>query len=722
MKRGIIISIVLATLIQVTVRADEGMWLLNLIGQVNMDEMRAMGLELTAEQIYSINQASLKDAVGALDRGSCTAELVSPEGLLLTNHHCGFDEIQYHSSVEHDYLKNGFWAMSREEELPNEGKTITFLVRVEEVTDQVLPELSDAMTEDERNSRIRLLSGAITSEATQGTHYEARVRSMYNGNRFFLFVTETYMDVRLVGAPPESIGKFGGDTDNWMWPRHTGDFSMFRVYTGPDGKPAEYSPDNIPLRSKHYLPISLNGYEMGDFTMVLGYPGRTSRYMTSWEVQELLDVVNPDRIKIRGLKQDLMMEDMTADEAVRIQYAAKYYSSTNYYKYSIGQTKGLLDLKVMEQKEEQQREFENWVSLSPEREEEYGEALDLIREAVQGRKELVNASQYIAETILRSGNDGGMEAINFARNLQVLERVMAGEEPDQAEIDYIVDRLREIASDFYKDYHPPTDRKVTAAMINLLIEDIEDQYLPENVLEVKSKYKGNTENYVDKLFKTSFVTDQEKFMAFLEDPSLKALRKDMAYQAGLAASKYMEIRGMLADYQDSFDRGSRLYLKGMMEMNPRQEFYSDANSTLRLNYGTVGNYSPRDAVLYLHETTLKGVMEKEDPDNFEFIVPARLKELYLNKDYGKYGKDGKMKVCFTSNNDTTGGNSGSPVINSKGELLGLVFDGNWESMSGDVAFEKELQKCINVDIRYVLFVIDKFAGATHLVNEMTLVD
>jgi hypothetical protein len=722
MKRGIIISIVLATLIQVTVRADEGMWLLNLIGQVNMDEMRAMGLELTAEQIYSINQASLKDAVGALDRGSCTAELVSPEGLLLTNHHCGFDEIQYHSSVEHDYLKNGFWAMSREEELPNEGKTITFLVRVEEVTDQVLPELSDAMTEDERNSRIRLLSGAITSEATQGTHYEARVRSMYNGNRFFLFVTETYMDVRLVGAPPESIGKFGGDTDNWMWPRHTGDFSMFRVYTGPDGKPAEYSPDNIPLRSKHYLPISLKGYEMGDFTMVLGYPGRTSRYMTSWEVQELLDVVNPDRIKIRGLKQDLMMEDMTADEAVRIQYAAKYYSSTNYYKYSIGQTKGLLDLKVMEQKEEQQREFENWVSLSPEREEEYGEALDLIREAVQGRKELVNASQYIAETILRSGNDGGMEAINFARNLQVLERVMAGEEPDQAEIDYIVDRLREIASDFYKDYHPPTDRKVTAAMINLLIEDIEDQYLPENVLEVKSKYKGNTENYVDKLFKTSFVTDQEKFMAFLEDPSLKALRKDMAYQAGLAASKYMEIRGMLADYQDSFDRGSRLYLKGMMEMNPRQEFYSDANSTLRLNYGTVGNYSPRDAVLYLHETTLKGVMEKEDPDNFEFIVPARLKELYLNKDYGKYGKDGKMKVCFTSNNDTTGGNSGSPVINSKGELLGLVFDGNWESMSGDVAFEKALQKCINVDIRYVLFVIDKFAGATHLVNEMTLVD
>jgi hypothetical protein len=301
--------------------------------------------------------------------------------------------------------------------------------------------------------------------------------------------------------------------------------------------------------------------------------------------------------------------------------------------------------------------------MSPERQEEYGEALDLIRESVQGRKELVNASQYIAETILRSGNDGGTEAINFARNLQVLERVMASEEPDQAEIDYVVGRLKEISADFYKDYHPPTDRKVTTAMIDLLIQDIDDQYLPDNVLEVKSKYKGNTEKYVDKLFKTSFVTDQDKFLAFLEAPSLKTLRKDMAYQAGLAASKYMEIRGLLADFDDSFEKGSRLYMKGLMEMDPTREFYSDANSTLRLNYGTVGDYSPRDAVLYLHETTLEGVMEKEDPDNFEFIVPRKLKELYLKKDYGKYGKNGLMKVCFTSNNDTTGGNSGSPVIN-----------------------------------------------------------
>ncbi|MGW8314776.1 MAG: S46 family peptidase [Bacteroidales bacterium] len=722
MRKGFFVFAVVIMAAQISVRADEGMWLVNLIEQVNMDEMTALGIEMTADQIYSINHASLKDAVGALDRGSCTAELVSPDGLLLTNHHCGFDEIQHHSSVEHDYLKNGFWAMTRDEELPNEGKTITFLVRVEEVTDQIVPELENTLNEEERSSRIRMLSGALTSAATEGTNYEARVRSMFNGNRFFLFVTETYMDVRLVGAPPESIGKFGGDTDNWMWPRHTGDFSMFRVYTGPDGEPAEYSPDNIPLKSKHHLPISLKGYELGDFAMVLGYPGSTDRYMTSWEVQELLDVVHPDRILIRGLKQDLMMQDMNTSERVRIQYAAKYYSSTNYYKYSIGQSRGLRQLNVVGKKQAQEEAFTEWVDENEERKAEYGDALELIHEAVMGRRELVNASQFLAETILRAGNDGGMEAVNFSRRLQMLERVMADAEPDQDEINRVVDWLKVTSADFYRDYNPPTDQKVTEAMIDLLITNLSDEYLPENVLEVKYKFKGNTGKYVEQMFKKSFVTNQERFLAFLENPSLKVLRKDPVYIAGLSASKYMEIRGMMADFDDAFDRGSRLYLKGLMEMYPERDFYSDANSTMRMTYGTVGDYSPRDAVLYLYEATLKGVMEKEDPENFEFIVPAKLKTLYQQKDYGRYGEDGRMMVCFTTNNDITGGNSGSPVINSKGELIGIAFDGNWESMSGDVAFESELQKCINVDIRYVLFIIDKFAGASHLVREMTLVE
>jgi hypothetical protein len=722
MRKGFLLFAILGLMLQTRVHADEGMWLLNLIGQLNMDEMTELGLELTADQIYSINHASLKDAVGALDGGSCTAELVSPDGLLLTNHHCGFDEIQYHSSLEHDYLKNGFWAMTRDEELPNEGKTITFLVRMEEVTEQIAPELNELMNEAERESRIRVLSGAITSRATEGTHYEAEVEAMYNANRFFLFVTETFMDVRLVGAPPESIGKFGGDTDNWMWPRQTGDFSMFRVYTGPDGKPAAYSPENIPLKSKNFLPISLKGYKEGDFAMVLGYPGRTERYITSWEVQELLDVINPDRIRIRGLKQELMMEDMKADEQVRIQYAAKYYSSTNYYKYSIGQSKGLRDLGVLEKKQAEEKAFEDWVGGNSDREALYGQALPLIRGAIDGRKEMLNAQQYLEECILRSDMDGGMEAINFARNLQLLERVLATDEPDPVAVGYVKEWLEEIGADFYKDYHPSTDRKVTTALIGLLISDLEDRYLPGNVLEVKTKYKGDAAKYVDMLFKKSFLTDQQRFNAFMEDPSLKVLRKDPVYQAGLAASKYMEVKGMVADFDDAYDKGSRLYLKGLMEMLPDRDFYSDANSTLRLNYGTVGGYAPRDAVLYLYEATLKGVMEKEDPDDFEFIVPARLKELYRSGEYGPYGEGDRMNVCFLTNNDITGGNSGSPVINARGELIGLAFDGNWESMSGDVAFEPELQKSINVDIRYVLFLIDKFAGATHLVNEMTLVE
>ena len=510
-------------LFQVRVYADEGMWLLSLIGQVNMDEMSEMGMQLTAEEIYSINQASLKDAVGALDEGSCTAELVSPDGLLLTNHHCGYDEIQYHSSVEHDYLKNGFWAMTREEELPNLDKTITFLVRMEEVTDQIMPKLNESMSQGERDSRIRTISSTITSEATQGTHYEAIVRDMFEGNRYFLFVTETFLDVRLVGAPPESIGKYGGNTDNWMWPRHTGDFSMFRVYTNPQGEPAEYSPDNIPLKSKHYLPISLKGYQKDDFTMVLGYPGRTSRYMTSWEIKELLEVTHPNRIHIRGIKQELMMEDMLADDKVRIQYSSKHSRSANYWKYSIGQSKGMKKLNLLGEQQKQEEAFGDWVNKTEGRKALYGNALSDIRNAVEKRRELQSAKQYLEETILRSGIEAGMESVNFARNLQLLERVMAGSKPDQNEIKEVAEGLSEFSSDFYKDYNPSTDKKVMKAMIKLLIEALEDQYLPDFVLEVKDKYKGNIDKYVDKYFSKSFVTGQEKFLAFIEPLILQEL-------------------------------------------------------------------------------------------------------------------------------------------------------------------------------------------------------
>ena len=716
MRKFLLLTTALVVMFQARLLADEGMWLLSLIGQVNMDEMTKMGLQLTADQIYSVNHASLKDAVGALDHGSCTAELVSPDGLLLTNHHCGYGEIQNHSSLEHDYLRDGFWAMSRDEELPNEGKTITFLVRMEEVTDRIVPELNEEMGMQERASKVRSISRAITAEATEGTHYEASVRSMFNGNRFFLFITETYRDIRLVGAPPESIGKFGYDTDNWMWPRHTGDFSIFRVYTAPDGEPADYSPDNIPLKPKYYLPISMKGYKKGDFTMVMGFPGSTSRYMTSWEIQESLEIEHPIRIEVRGIKQELMMQDMQNDEKVRIQYSSKYSRSSNYWKNSIGMMEALKKLKVTETKQKQEADFEAWVNQDPQRKAMYGNALNDIRSAIEGRKDLETASDYIIEAYFL-----GMETVMFGRNLRELETALSDPEPDQEQIANITAALKERAVGFFKDYNAPTDKKIMTAMTNVLIDKLDDQYLPSSMLEVKTKYKGDAVRYVENYFKKSILTDQDRYNAFMDNPSLKALRKDPGYQAVMATQKLYEIGGMETQYEESYSRGTRLYLKGLIEMYPDKDFYSDANSTMRMNYGVVGDYHPRDAVLYEDFTTLKGVMEKEDPNNFEFIVPDRLKELYKAKDYGQYGEDGIMHVCFTSNNDITGGNSGSPVMNANGELLGLAFDGNWEAMSGDVAFVPDLQKCIIVDIRYVLFVIDKYAGAGHLVKEMTLV-
>ena len=717
MRKFFLLLTALVFAFQARVHADEGMWLLSLIGQVNMDEMSEMGLQLTAEQIYSINQASLKDAVGALDRGSCTAELVSPDGLLLTNHHCGYGEIQNHSSLEHDYLKDGFWAMTRDEELPNEGKTITFLVRMEEVTERIVPELNENMGMQERSSKVRSLTETITTEATEGNEYEARVRSMFNGNRYFLFITQTYRDVRLVGAPPESIGKFGHDTDNWMWPRHTGDFSMFRVYTAPDGSPAEYSPENIPLKSKHHLPISTKGYEMGDFAMVMGYPGGTSRYMTSWEVQESLEIDHPIRIQVRGIKLELMMEDMQASEKVRIQYASKHSRSSNYWKNSIGMMQALKKLKVTEKKQQEEADFTQWIDQDEERQSLYGNSLSDIQTAVEGRRDLQIASSYLIEAYFL-----GMETVMFGRSLRELDMVLSDPEPDQEQIDGITTALKERAAGFYKDYNAPTDKKIMTAMVQLLIDELGDEYLPSSILEVKTKYKGDAAKYVDNYFKKSILTDQTRYNAFMDNPSLKALVKDPGYKAVMASSKLYEVGGKMAQFEEPFSRGSRLYLKGRVEMYPDKDFYSDANSTMRMNYGVVGDYYPRDAVLYTHYTTLEGVMEKEDPNNFEFVVSERLKEFYESKDYGPYGENGTLNVCFTTNNDITGGNSGSPVMNANGELIGIAFDGNWEAMSGDVAFETKLQKCINVDIRYVLFVIDKYSGAGHLVDEMTLVD
>ena len=697
--------------------ADEGMWLPSLIQKLNISDMQRMGLGLSAEDIYSINNSSLKDAVVALDRGSCTAEVVSKEGLLLTNHHCGFGEIQSHSSVEHDYLQDGFWAMSRKEELPNPGKTVTFLISVEDVTAEVLVNVTNATSEDERNRIVRSVSAELEKKAKGDTHYETYVRSFFAANRYYLFVTETFRDIRLVGAPPQALGKFGGDTDNWMWPRHTNDFSMFRIYCGPDGKPASYSEKNVPYQPRHFLPVSIKGIEKGDYAMVMGYPGRTSRYETSFGVKNTMDVINEVRIEVRKELLDIWGEYMTTSQKARIQYASKYARSSNYYKYSIGQNKGLTNLKAIDKKQAIENDFTNWVNSDNQRKVKYGEALSMIENSFKN-VETDKARNYLGEALLR-----GPEIFIFAYRAQSLIDLLEKPEENKEKIERITSSMKSSMDDYFKDYDAATDQKVVGALLKLYADKTVPQYHPAFFSTIQKKYKGDYAKYAEKLFKSSVFDSKEELAAFLEKPTLKALRKDMAVSsASDIFAKYREMSEAAGESQKIKSVGERLFLAGLMEMQQDKVFYPDANSTMRLTYGQVLDYEPRDGVIYNYYTTTDGYLEKEIPGDDEFDVPARMKQLLIDKDFRQYAdNDGSLRACFITNNDITGGNSGSPVINANGELIGIAFDGNWEAMSGDIAYEPELQRCINVDIRFVLWVIDVYAGATHLIDEMEIV-
>lgn len=717
MKKFAIILLALVFSLELYVKADEGMWLLPLIEKLNIKEMQEMGLELSAEDIYSINHSSLKDAI-VIFGGGCTGELISSQGLILTNHHCGYGAIQQHSTVENDYLKDGFWAYTKEEEIPTPGLRVTFLKYIKDVSDRVNEVLTDEMSEAERYQKIREISGVIQDEATEDNNYMARVQQFFEGNQFFLLVYETYNDVRMVGAPPSSIGKYGGDTDNWMWPRHTGDFSLFRVYAAPDGSPAEYSPENVPLTPKHHLPVSIKGVKEDDFTMILGYPGGTNRYLTSWGVEETMKITNPIRIKVRTVKQDIMMKDMKADDKVRIQYASKYSGSSNYWKYSIGQNKGLTRLKVVERKQKTEQEFAEWVNDKKKRAEKYGETLNLIKESIQGRKPYLYARMYYFEALFR-----GAEIVPMSGRVQKLAGMLESEEVSEEDLKKEIENLKDRAKGFYKNFNPPTDQKLLAAMFRVFYENVDAEFQPDIFQTIKEEFDGDFKAYADYVFENSIFATEERFNAFIENPELEKIKSDPAYIAGSSVnSKFREINQNYSEFAADLSKGNRLFMAGLMEMKEDKSFYPDANFTMRLTYGTVGDYYPMDAVHYDYYTTMKGIMEKEDPNNDEFIVPDKLKELYKKKDFGKYDDNGVMKVCFISNNDITGGNSGSPVMNGKGELIGLAFDGNWESMSGDIAFEPELQRTISVDIRYVLFIIDKFAGAQNLIDEMTIVE
>jgi len=697
---------------------DEGMWLPMLIERLNYVDMQKMGLHLTADEIYSVNHSSLKDAIVSLGF-FCTAEVVSNEGLLFTNHHCGYDAIHSHSTLEHDYLTNGFWAMSKQEELSNKDLTASFLVSMEDVTEIVLADVKDGMTESERQAKIEEASGKIEKKASEKGKYDANVKSFYDGDEFYLFVYETYKDVRLVGAPPSAVGKFGGDTDNWMWPRHTGDFSIFRIYTAPDGSPAEFSEKNVPLKPKYFLPISLKGVKKDDFAMVWGYPYQTDRFLTSYGVKIAIEQSNPSVVKIRDKKLAIIKEYMDASPAIKLQYSSKYAESSNYWKYFIGQTKGLRRLNVFEKKQELESTFTKWINEDSRRREKYGTALADIAAGYNELKNYNLSMKYLEEVAFQ-----GPEVIYFTFGAYDLYNYLKKSKGNEDNIKALAAEFKEKAKLHFKDYYKPCDQKLFAELLKMYYEDAPaDQHPAIFTNMVKKKYKGDFNKFTEVAYSKSIFVDSTKLYAFLAKPSFKVIDKDPVFITMKSMiNAYMDIYASLGDIEEKINKGCRLYVTGLREMNPNKKYYPNANSTMRMSYGKVEDYFPADAVHYDYVTNLDGVIEKEDSTNEEFIVPKKLKELWKKKDYGRYANaDGKLNVCFITNLDISGGNSGSPVINGDGQLIGLAFDGNWEAMSGDIAYEPDLQRTICVDIRYVLFIVDKYAGAGNIIKELTIV-
>ena len=705
------------------VKADEGMWLPMLLGEATYKNMVECGIKLTPAQIYNANNSSLKDAIVALGGGFCTGEIISDQGLMMTNHHCGFGTIQANSSTENDYLTDGFWAMTKEQEIPADFG-VWFLNNISDVTDQVLEGVKDGMDEGERNSIIRKNMSSLKTTASEGKnkdYFAVQVKSFYYGNLYYMFTYNIFNDVRLVGAPPSSIGKFGGDTDNWMWPRHTGDFTMFRVYADKENKPSSYSQENKPLKPKHSLPISIAGVQDGDYAMIMGYPGSTDRFLTSWGVKQAVDVEQPARVKIRGIKLDIMDQEMSKSQKVRIQYASKYARVSNYWKYFIGQSEQLVKNKVFDKKQKIENSFSAWYKSNG-LDKTYSESLPLIENALKNSSKYTIPKVYFQEAVV------GSELILFMlRNLSprtpLFKALNSGEGVEDAK-----DNFLKVAESFYKDYNATIDENTLAAVLSLYANDVPKEFQPELLISLNDKCKGDFKKFASNYFKKSPFKSYDLFKAWLTSDklSVKMIEKDLVYQL---KNEFLDVyRSKVitpgSNFDSDYKKGMRLFVDGLQKMGMNKA--SDANSTMRFTYGNVLPYDPADAVHYDFYTTLEGVMQKEvitEDKNHEFYVPQRLKDLYNAKDFGPYARkeDGKLPVGFLSNNDITGGNSGSPVINSHGELIGTAFDGNWEAMSGDIYFEPNIQRTISVDIRYSLFIIDKYAGAKHLIDEMNII-
>ena len=708
-------------LLTLPVVADEGMWLLPLLKQQKLEEMKALGLKLEAEDIYHPSASSLKDAVVIFGSG-CTGEIISPEGLVLTNHHCGYKWIQSHSTLEHDYLTDGFWAMNREEELPNPGLTVTFIEKIEDVTDYV----KKALESDTDPNSVKFLSQSYLNKLVKekigeqflkehpGTTVE--IKAFYGGNQYYMFTKKVYSDIRLVGAPPSSIGKFGADTDNWMWPRHTGDFSLFRIYGDKKGEPASYSTENVPLHPKKYLKISLKGVQEDDFAMIMGFPGRTNKYYTSWEVAERRDIDNAIRIHIRNLRQQVLLEEMLADPQVRIQYASKYAGSTNAYKNAIGSNWAINKHDFEALKEAEQQQLVDW-SLKM-CEPDYPDALRTLEQIVKDRADLRFRSWMLDETLMR-----GIEFSKAPIRIDSLR--MALERKDETMIKEEMEKLEKAYMLFAdKDYSPSVDKKVAKVLLKEYIRVVPQDKLPDALQVIAIDYKGDVDKYVEEILATSIFASPENFQQFKSNPSMKALNNDkMIAFARSVKQEEQVLKKALADFDAGYAIAHRKYVEGLSAMNKNQSSFPDANFTLRLSYGQVKGYKPKDAVYYDYQTTLDGVMEKEDSSNWEFVVPERLKQLYRSKDFGEYAlPDHRMPVAFAATTHTTGGNSGSPVLNANGELIGVNFDRNWEGVGGDIQYLPDYQRSIIVDIRYILFLMDKYAKASYLLKELEIVN
>jgi len=689
-------------------KADEGMWMLPLIQKLNIQKMSGMGLTMTAEDIYSDKNVSLKDAVVIFGNG-CTGVMVSNQGLVFTNHHCGFEAIQQHSTVEHNYLKDGFTAEKISDEIPSPGLSVKFLVKIQDVTERIISQVPETLLGKNRIDKQDSIIKVIQKETEKGNAYSAKVRSFYSGNEFYLFVYEEFTDVRFAFAPPTSIGKFGGDTDNWMWPRHTGDFSVFRVYSDKNGKPAKYSKDNVPYTPKRFAAISNQGYVPGDYTMILGNPGTTTRYLSSWGVNNRMKASNQARIDVRGAKQDVWHSFMRVDEAINIAYASKFARSSNYWKNSIGMNKAITKLGTIHEKQEQEKAFSTWVNASPDRQAKYKDVLKTLQDGYAKTYPYSRAMTYLMESLLN-----GVEMPRIASQVARL----TGKNLPQ-------DSLLIQTAEIYKDYYPAVDQATLAAMLDIYKKSVDADALPECYTVIEHKFKGDYTRYAKYMFDKSDFTSLDKITKaiknkktdFSKDPAIIFSHEVRRTMDNFRNDEYTRTFEQIRDAERLFESGIKA-----MAAESGKPMYPDANSTMRLTYGKVGGYKPADAVDYKYYTTTKGILEKEVPGDEEFDVSPKLKKAILENNYGAYldQKTGEMHVAFLSNNDITGGNSGSPIFNAKGELLGLAFDGNWEAMSGDIVFEPDLQRTINVDVRYIMFVMDKIGGAKRLVDELNI--